>query len=802
MSIKLFKEIVDNSLLEYSDKSSYEAYKSIVLDPEDNEFKVIEGMFRDKKDAYERLKKRGYIVRKTFEKKVFDWIEDNSKNNIEAYLMFSTAFSKWRGNNILSDYYVKLLNDIPKLNREKIKGNPDTIGKESVLTEYYQSPVVDMYMAQPHDITVYPKDENGKRDPKYAGGIKLEKIYTYPTDKVNKKLDDPNFYRTMWKLMNYENLNYPFFDIQIDNDEIIPVNARQLRLSYETKNKNPLYTWGPRQYTANSYGALQKHLLWLQNKVKDAEKDTVFDIDGSIQQEIDNLKQQIETVKDSLGNLDRAEKEKLSPADLAQIKALKKQSADMRAVKNREKYGLSSFEDVLNKTTEIQKQINDIKANANKRTGYTVKDIDNVIKDLQIQLKNIGLSSVDTEYSKRKAIEANIQRLTKLRNNMKKAHLPKKSSEDVAQIQSNAERMAKDWAYNKATGTKGYRAKFSNGNIKEESTVPQVNTYDPTQYVNSNADGVSANIPTDGVITNPGAIQTTGTFMEAWLHGKLNQLLFDDKKLKPDVREALLKIAKVFEDTLNMPVKPIDIYFTGSSANYNYNEQSDLDLHLVYDFEQVGINAEILTNYMIAKKQVFNSNYDIKIKGIPVEVGVENVSSPIVSTAIYSVMTNDWIKQPVEGEHKTPMPDMHEYHEITQEIEQAIESNDSKIIGELWDKLYDIRKTGLASEGELGQSNALFKKLRNLGYLDRLKNAYYTAASDELSLESLLDEKGEMKPISAIHNNKTTNEIGLDLLSVATGGLLNPAVIQTLGLDNILAKTADKTLNKITSNKH
>ena len=43
---------VELPLSEYSDKSSFEPYSGIVLDPEDNMFKTVSGMFRDKKDFY------------------------------------------------------------------------------------------------------------------------------------------------------------------------------------------------------------------------------------------------------------------------------------------------------------------------------------------------------------------------------------------------------------------------------------------------------------------------------------------------------------------------------------------------------------------------------------------------------------------------------------------------------------------------------------------------------------------------------------------------------------------------------
>ena len=100
-------------LKEYAADSEFEEYSSIVLDKKDNAFKIVTGSFHDKRDAYEKLSARGLICRKTFERRIFEWALRNAPNNLTAYLMFSTAFSKWKGNNILNEYYIKLLNDIP-----------------------------------------------------------------------------------------------------------------------------------------------------------------------------------------------------------------------------------------------------------------------------------------------------------------------------------------------------------------------------------------------------------------------------------------------------------------------------------------------------------------------------------------------------------------------------------------------------------------------------------------------------------------------------------------------------------------
>ena len=68
-------------------------------------------------------------------------------------------------------------------------------------------------------------------------------------------------------------------------------------------------------------------------------------------------------------------------------------------------------------------------------------------------------------------------------------------------------------------------------------------------------------------------------------HDKLNPALFDeDKHLFPDVREALLRIAKEFVSGVeedDVAINVADIKLVGSNCSYNYNQDSDIDLHIV-----------------------------------------------------------------------------------------------------------------------------------------------------------------------------------------------------------------------------
>jgi len=67
---------------------------------------------------------------------------------------------------------------------------------------------------------------------------------------------------------------------------------------------------------------------------------------------------------------------------------------------------------------------------------------------------------------------------------------------------------------------------------------------------------------------------------------ELNPKVWDGEKMKPEVRKALLKIADDYFEGLDLgsEVDIEDISMTGSLANYNWSEYSDVDLHILTEY--------------------------------------------------------------------------------------------------------------------------------------------------------------------------------------------------------------------------
>ena len=103
------------------------------------------------------------------------------------------------------------------------------------------------------------------------------------------------------------------------------------------------------------------------------------------------------------------------------------------------------------------------------------------------------------------------------------------------------------------------------------------------------------------------------------INDSLNPKLWNVDVLKPSVKSKLVEIANEFYDNLDLVKKAlIDITFTGSLANYNYNKSSDIDLHLIVDFSKIDNNKFLVGEYFKAMSRDWNRLHEIKIKGYEV----------------------------------------------------------------------------------------------------------------------------------------------------------------------------------------
>lgn len=228
------------------------------------------------------------------------------------------------------------------------------------------------------------------------------------------------------------------------------------------------------------------------------------------------------------------------------------------------------------------------------------------------------------------------------------------------------------------------------------------------------------------------------------VHDTLNPKLWDTSTntLLPEVRQKIIEIVNAFEEYLDFPIQILDIHLVGSNASFNWTSSSDLDVHIIANYEDITDEPALLQALYDAKKSKFNNDYNIKIRDVEIEMYVQDVNSGIMSNGIYSVCDNEWVKEPKPIKSITKHNTETELEKWTTKINDVIMSNDYDKINDTINMLYLLRHNSLAIDGEYGKGNQLFKDIRNKGLLDNLKKAKIKAQSKELSLESL--SKGQI----------------------------------------------------------
>ena len=216
-------------------------------------------------------------------------------------------------------------------------------------------------------------------------------------------------------------------------------------------------------------------------------------------------------------------------------------------------------------------------------------------------------------------------------------------------------------------------------------------------------------------------------------HDTLNPALWENNRLIIEVRYKMMAIAMHFAKFLNVPKLNLrDITLSGSNAAYGYADSSDIDIHLVVDMPA---DHPELAELYTAKKNEYNFTHDIKIKGIDVELYVQDVQQPHRSAGIYSILNDRWISKP---KHKPPT--VHD-KDVTSKarnyasrINQAMRSNDLNTARTTMAEIRRLRQTGLEQGGEYSVENLAFKLLRARGKIDKFRRHINKLQSAELSL--------------------------------------------------------------------
>jgi hypothetical protein len=215
--------------------------------------------------------------------------------------------------------------------------------------------------------------------------------------------------------------------------------------------------------------------------------------------------------------------------------------------------------------------------------------------------------------------------------------------------------------------------------------------------------------------------------------------------MKPEVREKLLETANIFIDFLGVDVIVTDIIMIGSLVNYNWSKYSDIDLHIVVNYNQFPTNTQDLyLEFFDLKKVIFNQKHNIKLFGYDVECFVQKEDEATFSSGIYSILYDMWMNKP----KKTGIEDIDkellkekasQWMRIIDGVVDNIEDEDpdeiKSVVKKYKEKLKNFRNCGLEKDGEMSLENLVFKLLRRNGYVEKLYDAPTGIIDKKLSMK-------------------------------------------------------------------
>ena len=220
-----------------------------------------------------------------------------------------------------------------------------------------------------------------------------------------------------------------------------------------------------------------------------------------------------------------------------------------------------------------------------------------------------------------------------------------------------------------------------------------------------------------------------------------------EKKLKEEVSEKIMESVEEFINLMkkdNITIEIKDIVIVGSNAGYTYNQNSDIDIHILVNYDLLNCDQNYLAILYSNYKKIFESKYCPIILGYEVEIYVENYNNiSNISSNIYSILNEKWIKGP---ETTIPTINAKEINIKFKEWEDRIKNIKDELfnLGDIKDQIdllenvintiYSNRISSLKKYGEYGTDNIVFKELRAKGYITFLKNLKKSLINKKISL--------------------------------------------------------------------
>ena len=251
----------------------------------------------------------------------------------------------------------------------------------------------------------------------------------------------------------------------------------------------------------------------------------------------------------------------------------------------------------------------------------------------------------------------------------------------------------------------------------------------------------------------------------------------EDNKFDPAIREKLLSITEDFLDKLDLEdVVVHDVTLTGSNSNYNYNDYSDLDVHVLIDYKDINEDEALVKKALDGQRFMWNLRHNIGFRDHDVEMYMQDKDEPHIASGLYSLLNDEWLVQPTYDPPSIDERDVYKKAETIKDDVRILQEKVSEVKGASAKDLHDkaerlkkkiskMRKRGLAREGEFSVENLAFKILRNTNVIgdliDIIANTY-----DKIYMENFKTyfEYYQGDPIMnpLMRSGKNVNRVGLN----------------------------------------
>ncbi len=156
-------------------------------------------------------------------------------------------------------------------------------------------------------------------------------------------------------------------------------------------------------------------------------------------------------------------------------------------------------------------------------------------------------------------------------------------------------------------------------------------------------------------------------------------------------------------------------------------------MHILLDFKKVNNDKDLVKTALDGIRFNWNTKHNITLHGHDVELYFQDSNEPHISTGLYSILNDKWVKKP---KHQPPTLNDQDLNKKVDDIKFFIDTLEElvhryykdktknklyyKYSKRLFSKIKKMRQEGLQDAGEFSIGNLAFKFLRSSKYIDKL----------------------------------------------------------------------------------